>query len=179
MILYILFTLAILIVETYFFYIPLKEIKEIQNKKDKIILFIGIFLANILSTLIFNSSIFRYILYPILIFIILKIINNETRIYDFFVISCLIGFKFLIECLIAFLFNNNLLNLYVIFVFIMEFISIFFAIIMKNILEVMYNKISNYWDCNKKFYLRYFMLITFNSLILFFIYNLIKIKEVF
>ena len=169
MILYILFTLAILIVETYFFYIPLKEIKEIKNKKDKIILFIGIFLANIISTLIFNSSIFRYILYPILIFIVLKIINNETRIYDFFVISCLI----------AFLFNNNLLNLYVIFVFIMEFISIFFAIIMKNILKVMYNKISNYWDCNKKFYLRYFMLITFNSLILFFIYNLIKIKEVF
>ena len=174
----ILLTIFILFIEALFFYISLKEVKNIKNIKDKIKLYFGIFLANIISTLIFNTTIFRYILYIILIFFILKSIDKKTRIYDFFIISFLLGFKLFIEFIIATLFYNNLSNLYTIFVFIMESLCIISAIITRKILKIIYKRITDYWNCNKKFYLRYFMLITFNSLIIFFIYNLIKMSEV-
>lgn len=175
----ILLTIFILFIEALFFYIPLKEIKNIKDRKNKVKLYLGIFSANIISTLIFNTSIFKYILYIIGIFFILKNIDNKTRTYDFFIISFLLGFKLLIEFLLVILFYNNLLDLYIIFVLIMESLCILLAFLIKNILKIIYNNIINYWDSNKKFYLRYLMLISFNSLILFFIYNLIKIKEVF
>ena len=174
----ILLTIFILIIEAYFFYIPLKEIKEINARKDKFKLYLGISLANIISTIVFNTSIFRYILYLLLMFFMLKSINNKTRIYDFFIISFLLGIKLSIEFIIAILFYSNLANLYTIFVVIMETSCILFAVILKKILKKIYKRIIVYWDCNKKFYLRYFMLIAFNSLILFFIYNLIKMSEV-
>ena len=172
------FNIFILLVEALFFYIPLKKIKEITNKKDKINLYLGIFISNIISTLIFKSSIFRYILYFILIYILLKIINHKTRLYDFFIISFLLGYKLLIEFILAILFYNNILNLYVFFVIIMQIICVIFSIIITKKLKLIYNKIIKFWDCNKKFYLRYFMLISFNSIILFFIYNLTKMSEV-
>ena len=174
----ILLTIFILFVEALFFYISLKQIKDIEGIKNEIKLYLGIFISNIISTLVFNSSIFRYILYLILIFFVLKNIDKKTRLYDFFIISFLLGFKLFIEFLIATLFHNNLSSLYTIFVLMMEILCILFAIITRKPLKQIYKKIINYWDCNKKFYLRYFMLITFNSLILFFIHNLIKISEV-
>lgn len=172
------FTIFILLIEALFFYIPLKEIKDIKTRKDKIKLYIGIFLANIISTLIFNTSIFKYILYPILIFFTLKFVDKNSKVYDFFFISFLMAFKFLIEFLIAMIFYNNLANLYTIFVIIMEFLCIFSIILVKNILKNIYKKIIFYWNYNKKFYIRYSMLIAFNSFILFLIYNLIQKMEV-
>lgn len=175
----IILNILVLLVEALFFYIPLKDIKKIKDFKNKFKLYIGIFLSNIISTLIFGTSIFRYILYILLIFILLKFINKKTRMYDFFIISFLLGFKLLIEFILAMIFYSNLLNLYFIFLFIMEMLCIISAILIKNFLNQIYIFIIKHWNYNKKFYLRYSMLILFNSLILFFIYNLIKIKEVF
>ena len=171
-------TIFILFIEALFFYIPLKEIKEIKTKRNKLKLYLGIFLANIISTLIFNNSIFRYILYPVLIFTTLKIINKKSKIYDFFIISFLMAFKFIIEFLIVIFFYNNLAKYYVIFVIIMQFSCIFIINLIKNRLRYIYKRIKYYWNYNKKFYIRYFALITFNSFILFLIYNLIKMSEV-
>ena len=171
-------TVFILFIEALFFYIPLKEIKELNTKKDKIKLYSGIFLSNIISTLIFGSSIFRYILYFILIYFLLKIIDHRTRIYDFFIISFLLAYKLLIEFILAIIFSNNIVDLYIFFVIVMQTICIIFSTIISRKIKLIYSKIIKYWDCNKKFYLRYFMLIIFNSIILFFIYNLIKMSEV-
>lgn len=181
MILYILFTLAILIIETYFFYIPLKEIKEIQNKKDKVILFIGIFLANILSTLIFNKSIFRYILCFIIIYIFIKMfkldyIKNNTF-YDFFVIPTLFLLKMILEFIIYLIFFK-FVN-YIFFVIVLETTCICFINIFKKYYKKIYKLIQENWNNEKRFYCRYSILIAFNTIIMFLIYNLIKIKEVF
>ena len=172
-------TIFILFIEALFFYIPIRHIKSINNLKDKIKLYIGIFLANIISTLIFNTSIFRYILYPILIFLTLKIINKNNRVYDFFIITFLMALKFIIEFIIAMIFYNNLVNLYVIFVIVMQTICISAAILLRKVINKIYKFIIKQWDYNKRFYLRYFVLISFNLFILFLIHNLIQIKEVF
>ena len=181
MILYILFTIAILIVETYFFYIPLKEIKEIKNKKDKIILFIGIFLSNIISTIIFNTSIFRYILCFIIIYIFIKMfkldyIKNNTF-YDFFVIPTLFLLKMILEFIIYLIFFK-FVN-YIFFVIILETTCICFINLFKKYYKKIYKLIQENWNNEKSFYCRYTILVTFNTIIMFLIYNLIKIKEVF
>lgn len=168
--------ILVLLVEALYFYIPLKEIKHINFKRDKFKLYIGIFLSNIISTILFNNQIFRYTTYPILIYITIKIINKESRVYDFFIISFLMGFKFVLEFLISIMLINKLDMLVIIFIF--ELTNILSVIILKNIIIKIYKLLCNKWNGYNTFYLRYILLIIFNLLIFFIIYNLIIIKEV-
>lgn len=172
----ILLTIFILFIEALFFYIPLKEIKEIKNKKDKIKLYLLILFSNIISTLIFNTSIFRYILCFIIIYIFMKIlkINNykENTVYDFFIIPTLFLLKMIVEYIIFFAIFD-LVN-YTVFVIVLEIFSILFALILKSKLKKIYNKIRKSWNGTNKFYCRYLSLIIFNTIIIFLIYNLIQ-----
>lgn len=170
--------ILIILVESLYFYIALKNIKNINKKVDKIKLFIGIIFADLLSEIIFHSSIFRYILYPAIIFIVLKMINKETRFYDFFVIVSLIGFKILIEFLVVLLFLKGIITNYCIIVCIFETLSILLICLLKKNINKLYKLISKEWNNKNEFYVRYLFLIIFNFLILFFIFNLIKVKEV-
>lgn len=174
-------TIFILLIEALFFYIPLKEIKDIKTRKDKIKLYLLILLSNIISTMVFGTSIFRYILCFIIIYFFIKILKlnyyKENTLYDFFIIPTLFLLKMIIEYIVFFAIFN-LVN-YTVFVIVLETFCILFAFIFKNKLKIIYNKIKESWNGTKKFYYRYLFLIVFNTIIIFLIYNLIKIKEVF
>ena len=176
----IILNILVLLVEALFFYIPLKEIKQVKDFKNKIKLYAGIFLSNIISTLIFGASIFRYMLPFLIIYLIIRNLNknNKTKntAYDFFIIPLLFFIKMIIEY-ITFFFIFKLVN-YIIFVIILEIFSILFVVLFKNLYIKVYNIIKDMWNNSSKFYCRYSILIIFNILILFLLYNLMKIKEV-
>lgn len=119
--------------------------KQIKNRKNKIKLYFIILISNIISTLIFNGSVFRYILCFILIYLFMKIfkINNikENTVYDFFVIPSLFLIKMILEYIIFFIIFN-FVN-YITFVIIIEFVSILFALSFKKVYVKIYTKIKN------------------------------------
>lgn len=121
--------------------------KQIKNRKNKIKLYFIILISNIISTLIFNGSVFRYILCFILIYLFMKIfkINNikENTVYDFFVIPSLFLIKMILEYIIFFIIFN-FVN-YITFVIIIEFVSILFALSFKKVYVKIYTKIKNAW----------------------------------
>lgn len=165
--------ILILLLEIIFYYIIL--IKVINNR-HKLLLFIGIGFSIVFSGLIFGSSIFRYFALPLFIYIILKLLYKKTSISSFFIITLILFYKFLIEfCVVMPLFGR--IN-YTFIVFIFEFILIITAIIFSKYINKINEKILDLWNGVHEFYFRYLFLITFNSFILFTIYNLMKIKEV-
>lgn len=168
----ILLTIFILLIEAYFFYIPLKEIKDIKTRKNKVKIYIGIFLANIISTLIFGNSIFKYILYPLTVTIVLKLLKLNAKFYDFFLFSIEMFIKTIIEYII-YLILFNCLN-YFYFVIILEFISIITIFLLKDKIKYLYNKIQNLLESRFNFYCRYLLLILFNLLIIVLLYNLMQ-----
>lgn len=173
----IIFNIFILLVEALYFYIPLKEIKEIKSNKNKLLLYFGILSSNIISVLIFGSSIFRYILLFLFHFIIISLIQKKMKFLDFYICPILFFIKIIIEFVIFLLLFNKID--YILFTFILEIISILSTVIFNKKYINLYKIIDNKWSSANKFYARYMILITFVSLILFLLFNLIKIKEVF
>lgn len=170
-------SIIVMIIEVLFMSIPLLKIKDINFLKDKIKLFVLIFLSNIISTLFFNSLIFRYILYAILIFLSLKIVSKCIKFSDLFIIVIQMIIKTFLDFIIYFMFFNNLEYFY--FLLILEIFTILSIHPTKNFIFNIYNNTFTMWNGNLKFYFRYLLLVLSNTLIIFLIYNLLKIKEVF
>lgn len=168
----ILLTIFILLIEALFFYIPLKEIKDVKTRKDKIKLYIGIFFSNIFSTLISGNSIFKYILYPLIVTIILKLLKLNAKFYDFFLFSIEMFIKTIIEYIIFLILFYYLDYFY--FVIILETISIITIFLLKVKIKYLYNRIQNLLESRFNFYCRYSLLILFNLLIIILLYNLIQ-----
>ena len=170
-------SILVMCIEVLFLAFPLYKIKEIVHLKEKIKLFCLIFISNIISTLLLNSSVFRYILYIVLIYLSLKLIKIKTKYYDLFVIIILLLFKILLDSLVYILLFNSLK--YSVFLIILEIFTLLNIYPVTNIIKVIYNNMFELWNNRQKFYFRYILLILFNSLIILIIYNLLKIKEVF
>ena len=170
-------SIIVMIIEVLFISVPLMKIKEIYALKDKIKLFVLIFLSNIISTLFSNSSIFRYILYIFLILLSLKIVSKNIKFRDLFIIVIEMIIKTLLDFIIYLMYFNNLQYFY--FLLILEFFTILSIYPSTNFIFNIYNNIFKMWNGNLKFYFRYLLLVLSNTLIIFLIYNLLKIKEVF
>lgn len=80
------FDFIITLVESIFFISPLIIIKEIKSKKIILMLYLSIILISFSISSILGNSIFKYIAFPILIYIYLRFLIKETSFYDFFVI---------------------------------------------------------------------------------------------
>lgn len=151
--------------------------KKLDTNKNKLILYLGILLADIVSELIFKQGIFRFILYFIIIFFTLVLIKKKKiKFYDFFIAPIFLFIKAIIEYLL-YLSIFDILK-YEYFVIILEAVSILFVVLFNNVFINIYKKIKKLWTGKNKFYFRYTILIIFNTSILFILYNLIKIKEV-
>lgn len=172
------FNIIILLVEAFYFYLPLCEIKQVYKKKYKHILYFGILLINIISVLIFKSSIFRYVFNIVLLYILLKFITKEIHLFDLFFIIFVIGFKLLMEFIIVFPFIKFIDNYYILIISFMEILSIIIIKLLKKFIKKLYNKITIDWNGRIRFYIRYLFIIISNFIIIFIIFNLIKIKEV-
>jgi hypothetical protein len=170
------FDFIVTLVETIFFIFPLIIIKEIKSKKVIAILYLSIVLISLSTGTLLQGSIFKYVLFPILIFIYLKYFVKETNFYDFFIIVIEQILKTLIEFACYLLFFNKVD--YIWFVIIMEALSIFIIFLFGKFTLNFYKKTIKKCNGDKKFYYRYILLILFNSLILFTIYNLILMKGV-
>lgn len=172
--------ILVLFIENFYFYIPINEILRNNTTKEKIILYFKIFFLNILSTLIFKDSIFRYIFSFISmylsIFYFSKENKNKNKILEFFIIPILFFVKAILEYLVYILFFNMVD--YILFVIILETISLLVVILLKNNYLKIYYKIKGFWNGGKEFYFRYLILVIFNVFIIFLIFNLLKIKEV-
>lgn len=167
--------ITILLLETLYCYIIFKEF-DIIGKNKKMILFISILAIIVVSGLIFNTSIFRYLFLPISYWILIKILNTKNKIYNFAIILTILFFKFIIEYIVMLLLYNRINVVFINFIF--EFISIIFALTISTKIKSIQNSISKLWNNSKAFYFRYTFLTLINVFILFLIYNLIKLKEV-
>lgn len=170
-------SILVMFIEVLFLAFPLYKIKEIVHLKEKIKLFCLIFVSNIISTLLLNSSVFRYIMYIVLIYLSLRIIKVRTKYYDIFIIIILLLFKILLDFLIYLLLFN--IVSYNIFLIILEIFTLLNIYPITNIIKIIYNNMFKMWNSRQKFYFRYILLILFNTLIMLIIYTLLKIKEVF
>ena len=164
------------LLEILYFYIILKEF-NINKNKDKLYLFISIGILICLSGIILNGSIFRYLFLPLSFWITIKILNKSNSISYLFTILIIFLFKFIIEISTIMLFNgiNNILFM----TFLFEIICLLFSIIISKYINYINKNILNLWNSSKSFYFRYLFLIVINIFILFIIYNLLKMKEVF
>ena len=169
-------SIIILLLETLYCYIILKEF-DILGKKNKIILFVSILAIIMLSGIVLNGSIFRYLFLPISFFIVIKLLNNRNSISFSCIILIALFIKYLIEFISVILLINNL-DIYTIS-FIFEFISITFSLLFAKYVKNIKKIILKLWNSSKKFYIRYIFLICINIFILFIIHNLIQMKEVF
>ena len=172
----IIFNIVIFLVETLYFSIPINKILKNENLKSKTLVYFKILIIDIISTTIFDKSIFRYLFSFIIMYLAIFDFKISNKIYDFFIIPILFFIKAILEYLVYVLIFN--LVSYIIFVIILELISILFIIYFSKIFVNIYNRLEKSWNGKKQFYCRYTMLIVFVSFIIFLIYNLIKIKEV-
>ena len=172
----IILNIMVLLVEAFYFYLPINEILNNNNNKDKSLLYFKILTLNILSTIIFKSSIFRYICSFIIMYIFIFYFKKENKFLNFFIIPILFFIKSIIEFIVYKIFFN--LVEYYSFIIILEISSLLFIIFFKNIFLKIYYKIKEFWNGRKEFYCRYFILLIFNFFIIFLIFNLLKIKEV-
>lgn len=169
-------SILVFALEILYFYIIFKNF-NINDKIKRIILFISIGFIIVLSGIILNSSIFRYIFLPIAFWTIIKILNKENRIAYSITIVLILFIKFMIEFVTVIIFMNKIDIMYISIIF--EVFSVIFAIFIKKYIKIINKKLLKLWDGSKNFYIRYSFLIVINIFILFTIYNLIKMKEVF
>jgi len=170
------FDFIITLVESIFFISPLIIIKEIKSKKIILMLYLSIILISFSISSILGNSIFKYIAFPILIYIYLRFLIKETSFYDFFVIIIEQILKTIIEYLCYITFFNSVDYIY--FVIIMEIISLLIIFLFSKFTLKFYKETIKKCNGDKKFYYRYVLIMLVNSLILFTIYNLILMKEV-
>ena len=170
-------SILVMCIEVLFLAFPLYKIKEIVHLKEKIKLFCLIFVSNIISTLLFNGSIFKFILYILLMFFSLKLTKRNTKYCDIFIVIITLGFKILLDYLVYLIFFKLLEYFY--FLIILEIITLLIIYPISKIIYKIYKNILKMWNSRQEFYFRYILLILFNSLIMLIIYTLLKIKEVF
>lgn len=164
------------LLEILYCYIILKEF-DIIGKKKKIILFTSILAMIILSGIILNASIFRYLFLPISFFIIIKLLNNKNSVSYSVIIVTSFLIKLIVEYLTILIFKDFLNFMYINIIF--EVLLFLIAIVISKFMKNIKNLVFKLWNGSKKFYFRYLFLIVTNIFILFTIYNLIKMKEVF
>lgn len=172
----VLFNIIILFVEAMYFCIPINKILKNNTKNQCLNVYLKLLIIDLIDTLLFDKSIFRYIFSFIFMYLSIFGFKKNEKAYDFFIIPVLFFIKAILEYLV-YLLVFNLVN-YIIFVIILEIVSLLFITCTTHIITKIYNKIEKAWNGTKQFYCRYFILIVFVSSIAFLIYNLIKIKEV-
>ena len=162
--------------EILYLYFLLKQTIIIKSKKQKILLICGICFSIMCSGAIFESTIFKYLLLTLFLYLSLKLVDRHTSISVLFTITFILLYKFIIEILTVFSLYEILdVNIIII---IFEILLLICSIIFSKIINKLNYKISLLWNGIKKFYIRYLFLIVYNIFILFTIYNLIKISEV-
>lgn len=162
-----------LLLEIIYCFLPLQQF---VNSKKKLFLLVGIVLCIMFSGAIFEGIIFRYFMLPILMYSIVKILNKDNRISLFIIITILLFFKLLLEFIFVFLLDNYISFNFIVIIF--EIISFICSLMFTKYVKVLNEKILKLWNGIHEFYFRYLFLMTYNTFILFCIYNLIKMKEV-
>lgn len=162
--------------EVFYYYLYLKNIKEIKNKK--IILFVLTFILYFLSMFLSQHNFYLYIFYDISLYIMLKLIF-KSKINDFFLIIFLEVYSYLLSCICFFLIPNYIIA------FIINRIMLFIPLIFKNKIIKLYNNYKLMWNRNdkKKFpiksvTLRNISLVIMNALILLAYLTLLYISKI-
>lgn len=150
--------------EALYYYLYIKNIKEIKTKK--LILFVSIFIIHVLSMFLLRHNFYMYILYDIALYLLIKVMF-KSKINDFFLIIFLEVYYYLISCICFFLINNYILA------FIINRILMFMPLLFKNKLIKLYRDYKMMWNRNdnknypiKSLTLRNISLITTNILII-------------
>ena len=88
--------------EILYLYFLLKETILIKSKKQKIFLICGICFSIMCSGAIFESTIFKYLLLTLFLYLSLKLVDRHTSISVLFTITFILLYKFIIEILTVF-----------------------------------------------------------------------------
>lgn len=163
------------ILENLYFYLGVVSIKPLNGKIKNLFLFVGIIAINYIS-IRFYLNIYRYIFSIALFYLLLfALYTKSTHIYDIFMISFYMLSKLIIEFTYFVIILRNKINDSNIFACFI--VLIIFQIILKDLHVKLYKLIIHGWRSRHRFYVKYGSLVLLNGLILFIIYNIIRIKE--
>ena len=127
--------------EVVYFYVFIKNILKINNKK--VLLFIAVLVIYLITIMLEGYNLYLYITFYILLYIALKLFK-KINITDFFLIIYLEIYLFITSCVCYYLIPNYIVA------YIVNRISLFLPLLIKNKLINLYGKYKKYWNRNEK-----------------------------